>query len=87
MDALELALKCSSMLMRSMSTRSTNLAGTESPGTPLIANISIGTANCADLPGPSDSTWNESDSEKNFKDHGKLFFAFDFCIRLEYDYE
>jgi len=29
MDALELALKCSSLLMRSMSTRSTNVIGVE----------------------------------------------------------
>lgn len=68
--------------MRSMSTRSTNLAGTESPGTPLIAKTSsTGTATSADLPGPSalDSTWNESDSEKNFKDHGKFS---GFCFRI-----
>ena len=70
MDALELALKCSSLLIRSMSTRSTNIAeglvsGDASSG---HSNPSASNAHSGEL------HWNESDFEKHFKDHGKEFF-------------
>lgn len=65
MDALELALKCSSLLIRSMSTRSTNV-------------IASGDAHDAGQPsgGQQQSStqtgelWCEADLEKHFKDHG-----------------
>jgi len=65
MDALELALKCSSLLIRSMSTRSSNAHGVESA-------LSFGSAGGGVVVpnlGTSELHWNESDFEKHFKDH------------------
>ena len=73
MDALELALKCSSLLIRSMSTRNNNAAGghgaAEPPTAGATANGAHGAALVPNL-GTSELHWNESDFEKHFKDHG-----------------
>ena len=58
MDALELALKCSSLLIRSMSTRSTNLIA-EAPDAAGHQQTSTQTG---------ELQWAEL--EKHFKDHG-----------------
>ena len=68
MDALELALKCSSLLIRSMSTRSTNVHGAE--GLPGHTYGSAAGGAVSNL-GTSEQ-WNESDSEKYFKDNGNV---------------
>lgn len=68
MDALELALKCSSLLIRSMSTRSTsNMAEALT-----MAELGSGHQNpVASSSQSGEMHWNESDFEKHFKDHGK----------------
>ncbi|KAK4005876.1 oxysterol-binding protein-related protein 8 isoform X2 [Daphnia magna] len=63
MDALELALKCSSLLIRSMSTRSTNLAEG------LVSDLTSGQPSCgAPASQSGEIHWNDSDFEKHFKD-------------------
>nr|CAH0112707.1 unnamed protein product [Daphnia galeata] len=63
MDALELALKCSSLLIRSMSTRSTNMAEG------LVSELASGLPNSvASASQSGDLHWNDSDFEKHFKD-------------------
>lgn len=62
MDALELALKCSSLLIRSMSSRSGTVSSTEGLGGQ--AQQAPGSSLQPELP------WSESDFEKHFKDHG-----------------
>ena len=76
MDALELALKCSSLLIRSMSTRSTNMP--EGGGVLLLGEGHPSSASHANehLHG------NDSDFEKHFKDHGKT--AIEFNYKLSY---
>ena len=75
MDALELALKCSSLLMRSMSTRSTNLVGTEQAGPAgSAASTPTATATTPTAHTPGELPWNESDFEKHYKDHGEMLF-------------
>lgn len=61
MDALELALRCSSLLMRTMS-------GREVPTT--VSQGTIPTS--ASFQEPL-QTWTEVDPEKHFQDHGILF--------------
>lgn len=69
MDALELALKCSSLLIRSMSTRSTNLAEG------LVSDLTSGQPSCgAPASQSGEIHWNDSDFEKHFKDQGKQYF-------------
>lgn len=63
MDALELALKCSSLLIRSMSTRSASAVGAEG---------STGQAQHVATSTGGELQWNESDFEKHFRDHGTL---------------
>lgn len=63
MDALELSLKCSSLLIRSMSSRSGNVLGSEGQCVGGLTQ-SAGPSTGAEL------HWNESDFEKHFKDHG-----------------
>ncbi len=65
MDALELALKCSSLLIRSMSTRSTNVAEGLVSGDHGHPNPGASASQSGEM------HWNESDFEKHFKDHGK----------------
>ena len=66
MDALELALKCSSLLIRSMSTRSTNMVEG------LVSELASGLPNSvASASQSGDLHWNDSDFEKHFKDQGK----------------
>ncbi|XP_059351231.1 oxysterol-binding protein-related protein 8-like [Daphnia carinata] len=63
MDALELALKCSSLLIRSMSTRSTNVAEG------LVSDLTSGQPSCgAPASQSGEIHWNDSDFEKHFKD-------------------
>ncbi|XP_046452707.1 oxysterol-binding protein-related protein 8-like isoform X1 [Daphnia pulex] len=63
MDALELALKCSSLLIRSMSTRSTNI------GEGLVSDLASGhPISGASASQSGDLHWNDSDFEKHFKD-------------------
>lgn len=77
MDALELALKCSSLLIRSMSTRSTNVAEGLASG-----DFVSGQPNAiASSSQSGEMHWNESDFEKHFKDHGKYSFAS--CLDLK----
>jgi hypothetical protein len=69
MDALELALKCSSLLIRSMSTRSTNI------GEGLVSDLASGhPISGASASQSGDLHWNDSDFEKHFKDQGKMQF-------------
>jgi hypothetical protein len=71
MDALELALKCSSLLIRSMSTRSTNI------GEGLVSDLASGhPISGASASQSGDLHWNDSDFEKHFKDQGKIKLLF-----------
>jgi hypothetical protein len=86
MDALELALKCSSLLMRSMSTRSTNLVGTEQAGPAgSAASTPSASATTPTAHTPGELPWNESDFEKHYKDHGEglIFSPFFRNVHLE----
>lgn len=65
MDALELALKCSSLLIRSMSTRSTNMAEG------LVSDLCGNPNSIAAASQSGEIHWNDSDYEKHFKDQGK----------------
>lgn len=76
MDALELALKCSSLLIRSMSTRSSDTranSGSEGSNPALGGNVTSPLA-CKEQETTSTTGlhWHESDFEKHFKDHGQF---------------
>lgn len=71
MDALELALKCSSLLIRSMSTRSsTNMLPTTSGAAAAVAGVHHNASSSSANHGEQHLHWNDSDFEKHFKDHG-----------------
>lgn len=57
MDALELSLRCSALLVRSISTSAAD-------GDVQIENIAIGTS-------AEEQKWSEADYEKHFNDHGE----------------